>query len=92
MKEFLKLSDLTVNNQLSYNLLWRVIEQEIQPFCLEKDIGVAVYSHLLCGLLTGKFETLIPFRMAGPGQDISLTKDRKLGTVKKELKAKLLTR
>jgi myo-inositol catabolism protein IolS len=54
MKEFLQHSDLTVN-QLPYNLLWRIIEQEIQPFCLEKDIGIAAYSPLLHGLLTGKF-------------------------------------
>ena len=56
MTEFLKHSDLTVN-QLPYNLLWRVIEQEIQPFCLKKSIGIAAYSPLLHGLLTGKFES-----------------------------------
>lgn len=44
-------------NQLPYSLLWRAIEYEIKPFCEKKDIGIAAYSPLLHGLLTGKFET-----------------------------------
>lgn len=45
-------------NQLPYNLLWRVIERDIVPLCLRHDIGVACYSPLAQGLLTGKFATL----------------------------------
>jgi len=42
-------------NQLAYNLLFRAIEYEILPFCIEKNISVACYSPLSEGLLTGKF-------------------------------------
>jgi len=42
-------------NQLAYNLLFRAIEYEILPFCIEKGISVACYSPLAEGLLTGKF-------------------------------------
>lgn len=44
-------------NQLPYSLLWRAVEYEIQPICLENEIGITAYSPLLHGLLTGKFET-----------------------------------
>lgn len=42
-------------NQLSYSLLFRAIEFEILPKCLENGIGVLCYSPLMQGLLTGKF-------------------------------------
>jgi len=42
-------------NQLAYNLLFRAIEYEILPFCIEKGISIACYSPLSEGLLTGKF-------------------------------------
>ena len=42
-------------NQLCYSLLWRAIEQEVQPICTENDIGILCYSPLCQGLLTGKF-------------------------------------
>ncbi|MGC9468771.1 MAG: aldo/keto reductase [Anaerolineae bacterium] len=45
-------------DQLAYNLLFRAIEYEIVPACLENDVSVATYSPLLHGILTGKFETL----------------------------------
>ncbi len=44
-------------NQLPYNLLWRVIEYEILPFCIQNEIGVICYSSLSQGLLTGKFHS-----------------------------------
>ena len=34
------------SNQLPYNLLWRAIEFEIKPLCLEHDIGILSYSSL----------------------------------------------
>ncbi len=54
------LSDLlavgqTQSNQLPYSLLWRAIEFEVQPECLENNIGILAYSPLMQGLLTGKF-------------------------------------
>jgi aryl-alcohol dehydrogenase-like predicted oxidoreductase len=46
------------SNQLPYSLMFRAIEYEILPLCLEKNIGVLCYSTLLHGLLAGKFATL----------------------------------
>ncbi len=42
-------------NQLPYSLLWRAIEFDIQPKCVEHNIGILPYSPLQQGLLTGKF-------------------------------------
>ena len=42
-------------NQLPYSLLWRTIEHDIQPKCVEHGIGILPYSLLQQGLLTGKF-------------------------------------
>jgi aryl-alcohol dehydrogenase-like predicted oxidoreductase len=40
--------------QPPYNMLNRGIEEEILPYCAERDIGVIVYSPMRSGLLTGK--------------------------------------
>ena len=40
--------------QPPYNLIDRNIEEEILPYCGERDIGVIVYSPMKSGLLTGK--------------------------------------
>jgi aryl-alcohol dehydrogenase-like predicted oxidoreductase len=45
-----------VSNQLCYSLLFRAVEYEIQPLCLEHGVGVLCYSPLCQGLLTGKFD------------------------------------
>jgi myo-inositol catabolism protein IolS len=42
-------------NQLCYSMLWRAVEWEIQPLCVERGIGILCYSPLCQGLLTGKF-------------------------------------
>ncbi len=55
MGEFLSHSNALVSNQLPYNLLWRAIEFEILPFCIEKNIPVLCYSPIMQGLLAGKF-------------------------------------
>jgi aryl-alcohol dehydrogenase-like predicted oxidoreductase len=57
MEAILEVSHVEVN-QLAYNLLFRAIEYEIIPTCLEHDVSVAPYSPMLHGILTGKFETL----------------------------------
>jgi aryl-alcohol dehydrogenase-like predicted oxidoreductase len=44
-------------NQLPYSLLWRAIEHEVLPACLNEGISVTCYSPLAQGLLTGKFRT-----------------------------------
>ncbi len=45
-------------NQLAYSLLFRAIEYEIVPACLENHVSIAAYSPLLHGILTGKFASL----------------------------------
>jgi aryl-alcohol dehydrogenase-like predicted oxidoreductase len=42
-------------NQLPYNLFWRMVEEGVLEDCLRRGIGVAAYSPLAQGLLTGKF-------------------------------------
>jgi len=46
-----------VSNQLPYSLLWRAIEYEIAPICVDHGIGILCYSPLCQGLLTGKFSS-----------------------------------
>ena len=42
-------------NQLPYSLLWRAIEFDIQPQCVQENISILPYSPLNQGLLTGKY-------------------------------------
>jgi aryl-alcohol dehydrogenase-like predicted oxidoreductase len=44
-----------VTDQLPYNLLWRPIEVEISPKCLDNNVGLICYSPLAQGLLTGRY-------------------------------------
>ena len=54
--EFLDLSPCATD-QVCYSLLWRAVEFEIQPTCVEAGVGILPYSPLAQGLLTGKFAT-----------------------------------
>lgn len=42
-------------NQLPYSLLWRAIEFDIQPYCVEHNISILPYSPLNQALLTGRY-------------------------------------
>jgi len=42
-------------NQLPYSLLWRAIEFDIQPLCVEHNISILPYSPLNQALLTGRY-------------------------------------
>ncbi|MDE2634876.1 MAG: aldo/keto reductase [Chloroflexota bacterium] len=42
-------------NQLPYSLLWRAIEFDIQPQCVEGNISILPYSPLNQALLTGRY-------------------------------------
>lgn len=44
-----------VSDQLPFSLLWRVIEREVQPLCVQNDVGIICYSPLAQGLLTGRY-------------------------------------
>jgi len=56
LQDLLQLTPCT-SNQLPYSLLWRVIEAEIQPVCVQHGISIIAYSPLEQGLLTGKFHS-----------------------------------
>jgi aryl-alcohol dehydrogenase-like predicted oxidoreductase len=44
-----------VSNQVPYSLLWRAVEHDIVPVCVERDVSIICYSPLAQGILTGKF-------------------------------------
>jgi len=45
-----------VSNQPQYNMLWRVIEDEVVPTSRELGIGQIVWSPIAQGVLTGKYQ------------------------------------
>src|SRR3954447_9183104 len=45
-----------VSNQPQYNMLWRVIEEEVVPASEELGIGQIVWSPIAQGVLTGKYK------------------------------------
>jgi aryl-alcohol dehydrogenase-like predicted oxidoreductase len=45
-------------NQLAYNLLFRAIEYEIMPACVENNVSIACYSSLLHGVLADKYPSI----------------------------------
>jgi aryl-alcohol dehydrogenase-like predicted oxidoreductase len=49
-----------VSDQPRYNLLYRSLEAEIAPFCLEHGIGIIAFSTLARGLLSGKYSKGAP--------------------------------
>jgi myo-inositol catabolism protein IolS len=51
----LRLLGRAETNQVNYSLLFRAVEHEVRPICLEEEIGILCYSPLCQGLLTGKF-------------------------------------
>lgn len=57
VKDLTELLDVgeCVVDQLPYSLLWRVIERQILPFCVERKVGIVCYSPLAQGLLTGRY-------------------------------------
>lgn len=56
LSEILRYGDVA-SNQLPYSLLFRAIEYDVQPLCVQKNVGMLCYSTLLHGLLTGKYHT-----------------------------------
>ncbi|MEA2646962.1 MAG: hypothetical protein QOE92_2045 [Chloroflexota bacterium] len=47
--------DRFISSQPQYNLIWRVIENEVIPLCEAEGIGQVVWSPLAQGVLTGKY-------------------------------------
>ncbi|MEJ2209512.1 MAG: aldo/keto reductase [Anaerolineae bacterium] len=48
---------MVASNQLPYSLLWRAIEYEIRPACVDAGVGILCYSPLSQGLLAGKYRS-----------------------------------
>lgn len=44
-----------ISSQPKYNMLWRVIEAEVVPACVEEGLGQIVWSPVCQGVLTGKY-------------------------------------
>ena len=44
--------------QPRYNLLWREIEAELAPLCVDQGIGIIAYNPLAGGFLTGKYKAV----------------------------------
>jgi aryl-alcohol dehydrogenase-like predicted oxidoreductase len=55
--------------QPRYNLLFRMIEDELVPLCQAKGVGIIVYNPLAGGMLTGRYENL---ETVEPGTRFSL--------------------
>jgi aryl-alcohol dehydrogenase-like predicted oxidoreductase len=45
-------------DQPRYNLLFRMIEDEIIPFCISQGVGVIAYNPLAGGMLTGRYRQM----------------------------------
>lgn len=43
------------SDQMAYSLLWRGVEFDVLPVCVENEVSLLCYSPLCQGLLTGKF-------------------------------------
>jgi aryl-alcohol dehydrogenase-like predicted oxidoreductase len=56
--------DQFVSSQPQYSMLWRVIEAEVVPTCVELGLSQIVWSPLAQGLLTGKY---LPGQPPPPG-------------------------
>ncbi|HOV32775.1 MAG TPA: aldo/keto reductase [Candidatus Hydrogenedens sp.] len=58
MQEWFSNGGTAISNQIGYNLLFRVPEYEIIPYCIENNIGVLVYMPLMQGLLAGRWKSI----------------------------------
>ncbi|WP_424963052.1 aldo/keto reductase [Ekhidna sp.] len=56
MKEADQVIDLA-STQSPYSMIYRKIEKDIIPYCLEEGVGILAYSPLQRGLLTGKIKS-----------------------------------
>jgi aryl-alcohol dehydrogenase-like predicted oxidoreductase len=50
-----------VSSQPQYSMLWRIIEKEVVPTCVELGIGQIVWSPVAQGVLTGKYKPGQPY-------------------------------
>ncbi|NQT58163.1 MAG: aldo/keto reductase [Bacteroidetes bacterium] len=60
MNEILDSSSICTN-QVAYHLLFRAVEYEVLPKCIENNFPIMCYSSLMQGLLAGKYKNLEEF-------------------------------
>ena len=68
-----------ISVQPRYNLLYRDIEVELLPLCVDQGLGVIVYNPLAGGFLSGKYQ---------PGQDVEAGTRFALGTAAERYQAR----
>ena len=61
MKEAMEVMPIA-SSQSPYSMVYRKIEKDILPFCMEQNIGILAYSPLQRGLLTGKITSDYQFQ------------------------------
>lgn len=49
-----------VSVQPNYSLINRTVEKELQPLCVDQGVGMILYSPIGGGILSGKYENMIP--------------------------------
>lgn len=65
--------------QPPYNMIWRFIEEDLLPYCRERQIGITTYSSLAQGLLTGTIDLRTPYHPADMRPRSVLWKPENLG-------------
>lgn len=57
-------------HQLGYNLLWRVAEKDIIPYCQQHNIAVMTYSSIAQGILAGKYSSRLQLDSSDQRNDV----------------------
>ena len=64
-----------VSLQPPFNVVWRIIDRDVLPFCREHNVAVTPYSPLAQGLLTGRFTRGGEVASGGPRSSNRLFKE-----------------
>lgn len=65
--------------QNCYSMLWRWMEADLIPFCVEKEIGFVTYSPLVQGILSGKYTLDTDTEQLDDRKRITLFRDKWFG-------------
>jgi aryl-alcohol dehydrogenase-like predicted oxidoreductase len=79
--------DRIVSNQPQYNLLWRVIEEEVIPLGVAEGVGQIVWSPIAQGVLSGKYRP-----GQAPPEGSRAADDRTANMVTRWMRDEVLTR
>ncbi|SEB86619.1 aldo/keto reductase [Paenibacillus sp. GP183] len=75
-----------VSVQPNYSLINRAVEKELQPLCVDQGVGMILYSPIGGGILSGKYENVIPEGSRGYMEPAVAEKARKVQDAVKQLK------